>query len=47
MPGGRNDDWLEFDDEKVKLMSNKEFVDMLNRRHDSTNTPYLLFYSKK
>ncbi|XP_050303201.1 ubiquitin carboxyl-terminal hydrolase 1 [Anthonomus grandis grandis] len=40
------EDWLEFDDEKVKHLSNKEFTDMLNRRHDNTNTPYLLFYSK-
>lgn len=40
------DDWLEFDDEKVKILSKKEFIDMLNRKHDTTNTPYLLFYSK-
>ncbi|XP_076258874.1 ubiquitin specific protease 1 [Rhynchophorus ferrugineus] len=39
-------DWLEFDDEKVKILSDKEFMDMLNRKHNTTNTPYLLFYSK-
>ncbi|KAL1491458.1 hypothetical protein ABEB36_012055 [Hypothenemus hampei] len=38
-------DWLEFDDEKIRLLSKEEFLDMLNRRH-ATYTPYLLFYSK-
>ncbi|XP_060526596.1 ubiquitin carboxyl-terminal hydrolase 1 [Cylas formicarius] len=41
-----DDDWLEFDDEKVKVLSSGQFTEILNRRSDSTNTPYLLFYSK-
>ncbi|KAH1005694.1 ubiquitin carboxyl-terminal hydrolase 1 [Dendroctonus ponderosae] len=43
---GSSQDWLEFDDEKVKILSSKEFIEMLNKMHESTNTPYLLFYSK-
>ncbi|XP_030752541.1 ubiquitin carboxyl-terminal hydrolase 1 isoform X2 [Sitophilus oryzae] len=42
----RSGDWLEFDDEKVKILSDKEFMEMLSRKHNTTNTPYLLFYSK-
>ncbi|XP_018334903.1 ubiquitin carboxyl-terminal hydrolase 1 [Agrilus planipennis] len=42
----QDDLWLECDDENVRLITRREFEDVLSFKPNSTSTPYLLFYSK-
>lgn len=42
----QEDMWLECDDETVRPISSQELQDLLGYKHNSTSTPYLLFYSK-
>ncbi|CAG9818920.1 unnamed protein product [Phaedon cochleariae] len=40
------DTWLECNDENIRPISTKEFVDLLGSKPNSSSTPYLLFYTR-
>uniref|UniRef100_A0A8C6XS23 Ubiquitin carboxyl-terminal hydrolase n=1 Tax=Naja naja TaxID=35670 RepID=A0A8C6XS23_NAJNA len=40
------DKWLLFDDSEVKLIEERDFLNLLSPISSSTSTPYLLFYKK-